>query len=51
MNTSGPINSLLTISPAPPRPEVNESDIAKSLDIVAVNPYHATQDQFDGESA
>jgi len=33
----------------PPRPEVNESDISKSLDIVAVNPYHPTQDEFDGE--
>jgi len=32
----------------PPRPEVNELDISKSLDIVAVNPYHGTQDQFDG---
>jgi beta-galactosidase len=34
----------------PPRPEVNENDIAKSLDIVAVNPYHGTQDEFDGEA-
>ena len=33
----------------PPRPEVNENDISKSLDIVAVNPYHPTQDEFDGE--
>ena len=32
----------------PPRPVVNEFDIAKSLDIVAVNPYHGTQDDFDG---
>jgi len=32
----------------PPRPEVNELDISKSLDIVAVNPYHGTQDRFDG---
>jgi beta-galactosidase len=32
----------------PPRPEVNELDISKSLDIAAVNPYHGTQDQFDG---
>jgi beta-galactosidase len=32
----------------PPRPEVNEHDIARSVDIMAVNPYHGTQDQFDG---
>jgi len=32
----------------PPRPEVNERDIASSMDVMAVNPYHATQDQFDG---
>lgn len=32
----------------PPRPEVNEHDISRSLDIVAVNPYHGTQDEFDG---
>ena len=32
----------------PPRPEVNEHDIARSMDIMAVNPYHGTQDQFDG---
>lgn len=31
------------------RPEVNESDVAKSLDVVAVNPYHPTQDEYDGE--
>jgi beta-galactosidase len=35
----------------PPRPEVNESDVARSLDIVAVNPYHGTQDEFDGEGS
>jgi len=34
----------------PPRPEVNENDVAKSLDIVAVNPYHPTQDEYDGEA-
>jgi beta-galactosidase len=34
----------------PPRPHVNEWDVSKSLDVVAVNPYHATQDGFDGES-
>ncbi len=32
----------------PPRPEVNEYDIGRTLDIMAVNPYHGTQDQFDG---
>ncbi|HTR67072.1 MAG TPA: beta-galactosidase [Terriglobales bacterium] len=32
----------------PPRPQVNELDISKSLDIAAVNPYHGTQDDFDG---
>jgi beta-galactosidase len=35
----------------PPRPEVNEGDVVKSLDIVAANPYHGTQDQFDGEAS
>jgi len=35
----------------PPRPEVNESDVAKTLDIAAANPYHGTQDQFDGETS
>ena len=32
----------------PPRAEVNEHGIAVPLDIVAVNPYHGTQDDFDG---
>lgn len=32
----------------PPRPQVNERDIARSMDIMAANPYHGTQDQFDG---
>ena len=36
----------------PPRPEVNEFDISKTLDIVAVNPYHhAPQDEYDGEDS
>jgi len=35
----------------PPRPEVSEEDVAKSLDIAAANPYHGTQDEFDGESS
>jgi beta-galactosidase len=34
-----------------PRPEVDESAVARALDIVAVNPYHATQDGFDGRSS
>ena len=33
----------------PPRPEVNELDVSRSLDIGAANPYHDTQDGFDGE--
>jgi len=33
----------------PPRPEINEADVATNLDIAAGNPYHGTQDQFDGE--
>jgi beta-galactosidase len=32
----------------PPRPEVSEVDVARSLDIVASNPYHGTQDDYDG---
>jgi beta-galactosidase len=32
----------------PPRAEVNEHDIAGTMDIMAVNPYHGTQDEFDG---
>lgn len=35
----------------PPRPVVDELAIARPLDIVAVNPYHGTQDDFDGESS
>jgi beta-galactosidase len=35
----------------PPRPEVNESEIVRTLDIAAANPYHGTQDQFDGEAS
>ena len=31
-----------------PRREVDEPGVARSLDIVAVNPYHGTQDDFDG---
>ena len=32
----------------PPRSEVNEHDISRTMDVMAVNPYHGTQDQFDG---
>ena len=35
----------------PPRPEVNERDVVRSLDIAAANPYHGTQDKFDGEAS
>jgi beta-galactosidase len=35
----------------PPRPVVSEVGIARNVDIVAVNPYHATQDEFDGEGS
>jgi beta-galactosidase len=35
----------------PPRPEVSEADVARSLDIVASNPYHGTQDNFDGQTS
>jgi len=35
----------------PPRAEVNERDITKNLDVAAANPYHGTQDQFDGEAS
>jgi beta-galactosidase len=35
----------------PPNPVVNELDVARSLDIAAANPYHGTQDQFDGETS
>jgi beta-galactosidase len=35
----------------PPNAVVNELEIARNLDIVAANPYHGTQDDFDGESS
>ena len=35
----------------PPRVEVSEIDVARSLDIAAANPYHSTQDDFDGEAS
>lgn len=34
---------------SPPKPEVNELDVSRALDIAAANPYHGTQDDFDGE--
>jgi beta-galactosidase len=33
----------------PPKEHVNEKDVSKSLDIAAVNPYHPTQDLYDGK--
>jgi beta-galactosidase len=33
------------------RADVNEYAIAKSLDIVGINPYHPTQDRYDGEGS
>jgi beta-galactosidase len=33
------------------RSDVNEYDISKSLDIVGINPYHPTQDRYDGEGS
>lgn len=35
----------------PPKPDVNERAISESLDMVAANPYHGTQDDFDGETS
>ncbi len=32
----------------PIKPGIPELEISKALDIVAVNPYHGTQDEFDG---
>jgi beta-galactosidase len=34
----------------PPRPYANEEEVSKSLDIVAANPYHTTQELYDGET-
>ena len=33
------------------RSSVNEYEIAKNLDIAAINPYHPTQDGYDGEGS
>jgi beta-galactosidase len=35
----------------PPRAEVDELGVAQSLNIVAANPYHGTQDEYDGETS
>jgi len=35
----------------PPRPQIDEPGVARHLDIVATNPYHGTQDNFDGEAS
>ncbi|MFB3922959.1 MAG: beta-galactosidase [Terriglobia bacterium] len=34
----------------PPRPYANEWEISRALDIVGANPYHTTQDRYDGEA-
>src|ERR1700685_673953 len=39
---------LDTTLAGPPNAVVNEYDIGRSLDIMAANPYHGTQDEFDG---
>lgn len=33
------------------RSDVNEYDVSKALDIAAINPYHPTQDLYDGEGS
>ena len=33
------------------RADVNEYQVSKSLDIAAINPYHPTQDLYDGEGS
>jgi beta-galactosidase len=33
------------------RSDVNEYEIAKDMDIAALNPYHGTQDAYDGEGS
>ena len=35
----------------PTRLAVNEHDVSNNLDIVAMNPYHPTQDLYDGEGS
>ena len=46
-----PDQFITTDFAGPPNPVVSEFDVAKSLDIVAANPYHGTQDDFDGETS
>jgi beta-galactosidase len=46
-----PDQFITTDFAGPPRPEVNEYDVAKALDIAAANPYHNTQDQYTGETS
>lgn len=33
------------------RADINEQAISKTIDIAAINPYHPTQDRYDGESS
>jgi beta-galactosidase len=47
----GPDQFVMHDFAGPPNPVVNEADVARSLDVVAANPYHGTQDQFDGETS
>jgi beta-galactosidase len=44
-----PDQFLTTDLAGPPQPAVNAREVAHSMDIMAVNPYHGTQDQFDGQ--
>ena len=30
--------------------DVNELTVARGLDVVGINPYHSTQDRFDGHT-
>jgi beta-galactosidase len=34
-----------------PKQQIDELGVARNLDIVAANPYHGTQDNFDGETS
>src|SRR3984893_9828512 len=47
----GPSQFVMHDFAGAPNPVVNEEDVGRSLDIVAANPYHGTQDQFDGETS
>ena len=48
MNTNAPISSLLTISQALHEPKLASATLRCRMDIMAANPYHGTQDEFDG---